>query len=104
MRKLIATLVVLSLLAGVAAVSALGATKSVAWKDPVSKTIKVRKGTKVKWVWADGLPHNVKGKGFKSKIVSGKGKSYSHTFKTKGKFKVICQVHPTTMKTIVKVF
>jgi plastocyanin len=45
----------------------------------------------------------VKGKGFSSKVVTGKGKTYSHRFRTKGTFKVICQVHPTTMKTVVKV-
>jgi plastocyanin len=45
----------------------------------------------------------VKGPGFKSKTIAKKGFAYSHTFKTKGTFKIICQVHPTTMKTTVKV-
>jgi plastocyanin len=45
----------------------------------------------------------VKGPGFKSSVKTGKGKSYSHTFRARGTFKIICQIHPTTMKTVVKV-
>jgi plastocyanin len=45
----------------------------------------------------------VKGPGFSSKVMSGKGKTYSHRFGKKGTFKIICQIHPTTMKTVVKV-
>ena len=52
----------------------------------------------MKFVWGDGQPHNVKGPGFKSKVMTGKGKSFSHKFGTKGTFKITCQVHPTTMK------
>jgi plastocyanin len=70
---------------------------------PTSSTVKIAKGGTVKWVWTDGAPHNVKGTGFKSKTIAKKGYAYSHTFKSKGTFKIICQVHPTTMKTTVKV-
>ena len=48
-------------------------------------------------------PHNVKGPGFVSKTTSKKGTTYSHRFGKRGTFKIICQVHPTSMKTIVKV-
>jgi plastocyanin len=102
MRKLIATLVVISLLAGIWAVAALGAT-SVTWKVPTSKTVKIHKGGTVKWVWTGDALHNVKGPGFTSKFSSRKGHTYSHTFRRRGTFKIICQTHPTTMKTIVKV-
>lgn len=102
MRRLASLLVIAALLASVLAVSAFAAT-SVSWKVPTSKTVKIRKGATVKWVWADGSPHNVKGPGFASKIQTGKGKTYSHRFRKKGTFKIICQVHPTTMKTVVKV-
>ena len=69
-----------------------------------NKTVKIRKGGTVKWIWTDGQPHNVKGPGFSSgNAVSKKGKTYSHRFGKRGTFKIICQVHPTSMKTIVKV-
>jgi plastocyanin len=102
MRKLTALLAVLALGAAIVAAQALAAT-NVSWKVPTNKTIKVKKGTTVKWVWSDGQPHNVKGPGFKSKVLTGKGKSYSHKFGSKGTFKIICQVHPTSMKLTVKV-
>jgi plastocyanin len=103
MRKLTALLVVAALLAAIGAVAAFGATKTVKWHVPTSSTVKIAKGGTVKWVWSDGVPHNVKGPGFKSKTIGKKGFAYSHTFKSKGTFKIICQVHPTTMKTTVKV-
>jgi plastocyanin len=102
MRKLIATLSVIALIAAVGAVTALGAT-SVSWKDPSVKTVKISKGGKVKWVWADKLPHNVHGPGLKTKIVTAKGHSVSKVFKSKGTFTYKCDVHPTSMKTKVKV-
>jgi plastocyanin len=102
MRKFTALFAVVALVAAVFAVQAFAAT-GVAWKVGTNKTVKIKKGGTVKWTWADGAPHNVKGKGFASKVQTGKGKTYSHRFRTKGTFKIICQVHPTTMKTIVKV-
>jgi plastocyanin len=102
MRKLTALLAVLALGAAIVAAQALAST-NVSWKVPTNKTIKVKKGTTVKWVWSDRQPHNVKGPGFKSKVLTGKGKSFSHKFGSKGTFKIICQVHPTSMKLTVKV-
>ena len=102
MRKLTALLAVTALVAAVVAAQAFAST-SVTWKVGTSKTVKIRKGGTVKWVWGDGSPHNVKGSGFKSKVLTGRGKSYSHTFRSRGTFKIICQIHPTTMKTTVKV-
>jgi plastocyanin len=103
MRKFTALLAILALAAALIAAQALAATTSVPWKVGSNKTVKIRKGGTVKWVWADGQPHNVKGSGFKSKVLTGKGKTYSHRFGSKGTFKIICQIHPTTMKTVVKV-
>jgi plastocyanin len=102
MRRLVSLLVIAALLAGVVAATAFAAT-NVSWKVGTNKTVKIKKGGTVKWIWADGAPHNVKGKGFSSKVMTGKGKTYSHRFRTKGTFKIICQIHPTTMKTVVKV-
>ena len=102
MRRLALLFVIASLAAAVVAASAFAAT-GVTWKVGTNKTVKIRKGGTVKWVWGDSAPHNVKGPGFKSSVKTGKGKSYSHTFRARGTFKVICQIHPTTMKTVVKV-
>jgi plastocyanin len=102
MRKLSLLLAALALVAALVATQAFAAT-AVTWKIGTNKTVKIRKGGTVKWVWGDGSPHNVKGPGFKSGVKSGKGKSYSHTFRAKGTFRIICQIHPTTMKTTVKV-
>jgi plastocyanin len=102
MRKITVLLAALALVAALVATQAFAAT-AVTWKVGTNKTVKIRKGGTVKWVWGDGQPHNVKGTGFKSKVLTGKGKSYSHTFRTKGTFRIICQIHPTTMKAVVKV-
>ena len=102
MRKFSLLLAALALVAALAATQAFAAT-GVTWKVGTKKTVKIRKGGTVKWVWGDSAPHNVKGPGFKSSVKTGKGKSYSHRFRSKGTFKIICQIHPTTMKTTVKV-
>ena len=102
MRKFTALFAVVALVATVFAVQAFAAT-GVTWKVGTNKTVKIRKGGTVKWTWGDGAPHNVKGPGFSSKVQTGKGKTYSHRFGKKGTFRIICQIHPTTMKTTVKV-
>ena len=101
MRK-VTILVAAIAVAAVFAVQAFAAT-SVSWHIGTNKTVKIKRGGTVKWLWSDGQPHDVKGPGFSSKTTSKKGFTYSHTFKKKGTFKIICQVHPTSMKTIVKV-
>ena len=103
MRKIPVLIAAVALVAALIATQAFAATTSVSWKVGSNKTVKIRKGGTVKWVWGDGSPHNVKGPGFKSKVLTGRGKTYSHKFGSKGTFKIICQIHPTTMKTTVKV-
>src|SRR4051812_3818982 len=103
MRTRIVIFVVVAALAAIGAVSAFGGSTTVGWKLPVSKTVNIKKGASVKWVWADGLPHNVKGPGFSSATSSKKGFSFSHKFGKKGTFKVICTIHGSSMKTTVKV-
>jgi plastocyanin len=103
MRKLIALLAVIALVATISAVSAFATTKSVKWKIGSKTTVAIHKGDAVKWVWSDGQPHNVKASTFKSKVVAKKGFAFSHTFRAKGTFRIVCQVHPTQMKTVVKV-
>jgi len=103
MRKLIAILAVVSLLAGLVAVAAFATTPKVSWHVGTSKTVKIRHGGKVTWVWNGDSLHNVKGKGFKSKSSSRRGFTYTHTFRTKGKFTIVCTFHPGLMKTVVRV-
>jgi len=103
MRKLTALITVIAVVGALLAVTAFASTPTVKWKVGTNKTVKIRKGGTVKWVWADGSPHNVKGPGFSSGNPKTKPHSYSHRFKKRGTFKIICVVHPTTMKTIVKV-
>ena len=102
MRRLSVLFVILALAAALIATQAFAAT-STPWKIGTNKTVKIRKGGTVKWVWADGAPHNVKGPGFSSKVQSGKGKTYSHKFGKRGTFKIVCEIHPGSMKTTVKV-
>ncbi|HEX8855726.1 MAG TPA: plastocyanin/azurin family copper-binding protein [Thermoleophilaceae bacterium] len=104
MRKLLATLAIVSLIAGVTAAVALGATKTVRVGDNFfsKKSLTISRGTTVKWSWqSTDNPHNVAGKGFKSTVKS--SGSYKHTFRKRGKYIVICQIHPTQMRMTVKV-
>jgi plastocyanin len=102
MRRLTALFAVLALVAAVFAVQALAATKTVKWHVGGTSTVKIPKGGSVKWVWTDGQPHNVKGPGFSSKVITRKGATYTHVFRKRGTFKIICQIH-ASMRTTVKV-
>jgi plastocyanin len=103
MRKLFAVLAVASLLGAIAAVSAFGATKSVAWKKPSTVTVKIKKGDSVKWTWADSKQHNLRGPGVSTKFITKKGTVKSHTFNKTGTFTYVCDVHAGSMKTTVVV-
>lgn len=82
--------------------------------SPTSKTIHAgKRGKKVKFLWKGVHPHNVTltsspkslSKRDKKKFNSATGSSgsFSPKFKKKGTYKFICTVHPTSMKTKVKV-
>ncbi len=99
MKKLLAALVA-ACVAGTAlfAIPALAATKSVSLKDDkfAPKSVTVKKGTTVKFVWKGKHPHNVvvaKGpKKFRSKTQT-KG-SFKAKVSKKGTYKIICEIHP----------
>jgi plastocyanin len=57
----------------------------------VTHSLKIKRGTTVKWAWSGSVPHNVVGKGFKSKLTP-KG-SISHKFTKKGTYTVVCTIH-----------
>jgi plastocyanin len=83
---------------------AFAATKSVGVKQSGSKfsftpkTLSIKKGDTVKWSWSGSTPHNVSGKGFKSK--SGTKVTYSHKFTKAGKFTVVCTFHKALGQTM----
>jgi plastocyanin len=93
-RKLI-SLSVVAMLAVALTMSSLafGATKKVGVRGLKfsPKTVTVKKGTTVRWSWKGSVPHNVSGKGFKSKTA---GKvTFSRKFSKKGTYKYVCTLH-----------
>lgn len=106
MRKLVSLLAVAALSVGLVLSSvAFGATKKVGVKGLAfsPKTVTVKKGTTVKWSWkTGGVPHNVVGKGFKSKTAA--TVSFSKKFSKAGTYRYVCTIHKAQgMKGTVKV-
>lgn len=106
MKKLVAGAVALTA-AGALAVPALAATKTVQVKDNkfVAKSITVKKGTTVKWVWKGSAPHDVSvTKGptrFKSSVkTSG---TFSKKLTKAGTYSIVCTIHAPSMKMTIKV-
>jgi plastocyanin len=101
MKRLLAVLAaVCALGAALAAIPALAATKTAAVKDSyfAPKTLTVRKGTTVKWVWKrTRLAHNVavrKGpQRFRSGPTKRKG-SFAFKFTRAGVYRIHCEIHP----------
>ena len=90
MRKLIALAAVVAL--AITAIPAFAATKTVKVDDNFfsPKTLRVKKGSKIKFVWTGDAPHNVKGAG----INIGTRTSGSRTIKVKRGGKFVCTIHP----------
>jgi plastocyanin len=106
MKKLVAGGVAV-VTAGALAVPALAATKTVQVKDNkfVAKTITVKKGTTVKWIWKGSAPHDVsvtKGPAkFKSSVkTSGR---FSKKLTKAGTYSIVCTIHAPDMKMTIKV-
>jgi plastocyanin len=91
-RSLFATTAVLVALgAGAPALGSGGPTVKVADYKFVSKTVHVKHGQTVTWKWVGEDPHNVTGKGFKSKTK--KAGTFSHRFAKAGTYKYVCTIH-----------
>ena len=97
-----------ALAAGALAAPSTGATtKTVKDKDDVFSptSLKITRGTKVRFVWRGEAPHNVRAvsgpRRFTSKVqTSG---TYSYTFRKKGKYELVCTIHAPSMKMTVRV-
>ena len=61
------------------------------------RSVSISKGGKVKFQWAGGS-HNLVGPGVKVGVQSSGSKTV--TFKKKGTFKFVCQVHPNMSMTV----
>jgi len=106
-RKLITLMVVAALAAAmtVSATVAFAATKKVGVRGLKfsPKTLKVKRGTTVKWSWSGSVPHNVAGKGFKSGAPKAKV-TFSHKFTKKGTYRYVCTIHKSAgMTGVIKV-
>jgi plastocyanin len=97
MKKTFALLAALALL-GALAVPALAATKTLALRDTFfsPKSVTVKKGATVKWVWRGRLPHNVTVKKGPAKFHSRtmtKG-SFAKKLTKRGTYRIVCTIHP----------
>ena len=86
------------------AVPALAATKTVTVGDDFfrAKSLKVKKGTTVRWRWTGKSPHNVAvtsgPQRFRSKVqTSG---TFSKRLTKTGRYRIVCTIHPGMEQTI----
>jgi plastocyanin len=110
----VATLVVLSTLLVVSASGAHKHPTAKAHKHPTRKVliqdfrfkpahITIKRGTKVRWINKDSAPHTAtanNGRSFDSGRL-GKGQRYTHTFKSVGKKRYHCEIHPFMRASVV---
>jgi plastocyanin len=97
MRRLIAMLCAVGLLAAVSAPAlGSGTTVKVSGYKFTAKTVHIKKGSTVTWKWSasNDDKHNVTFKGFHSK--SQMHGHFSHTFRRKGTFTYVCTFHVKT--------
>jgi plastocyanin len=70
------------------------------------KTVKIRAGAAIKWVWKAGNANSHSVVEQHSRFASAEKPhgTFKHTFKKAGTFRIFCSVHPTemTMKVVVK--
>jgi plastocyanin len=76
------------------------ATRSVSVRDNSfsPRSLTARRGDTVRWRWSGSNPHNVVGRGFKSRIQ--RSGSYSRRFSRSGRYTVRCTIHSGMRQTI----
>lgn len=84
-----------------------GSTKTVLVKDDkfVPKTLTIAKGDTVKWVWRGQERHNVTVAKGPSKFRASTRKKghFTHTFKKRGTYRLLCTIHAPDMRMRVTV-
>jgi plastocyanin len=109
MRKLVPTVAAIAVAAGVVALPSQGATtpkpRQVAVKDDFYKptSITIKKGVKVVWTWRGKHRHNVNEANGKWGSTTKRKGTFSHTFKKKGKYLVLCTIHAPDMEMTIHV-
>jgi plastocyanin len=113
MKRLIALLAAVAVVAvAVVAVPAFAATKPVKVGPGIRfgpQKLNIKRGDTVKFNWTGGLPHDVvitKGPKIRGKKTISRVRTrgtVSKTFKTKGTYTIICQIHRPTMRLTLKV-
>lgn len=73
---------------------------------PAKRT--VRRGTKVRFLWVGGNPHNVikrrgPGSRFRSRTTSRRGVNYAKRFRRRGNYLLVCTIHPSEMRLRLRV-
>src|SRR3954447_12460942 len=110
MRTSLAALAI-TVLAGASAGTALAATWTVKVgdnyfvRDGKPPTIRVSKGTKLRFKWTGAAPHDVAVAGGPARfhsMVKAKG-TYARRLTKAGTYKLVCEVHPAEMRLTVKV-
>lgn len=114
MRKALTVLTIAAL--ALAALPALGGTATAApvtavklgdnFFQPRGKV--VRRGTIVRFRWVGNRTHNVvkrRGPGprFRSRTTSRRGVNFAKKFRKRGTYKLVCTIHPRTMRLTLKV-
>lgn len=100
MRKPIALAAVVATagLAATAAIPAFASTRTISLKDNVfsPKSVTVKKGTTVKWVWRGKAPHNVTVTSgpVKFKSATKINGAYTKKMTRKGTYRIVCTIHP----------
>lgn len=67
------------------------------------KVLTISRGTTVRWLWKDGLAHNVTSRGtrrFRSSTTKSRG-SYSVRFTKAGTYRYVCTIHASMKAKIV---
>ena len=95
--------------------ASLALSSAVGAKKPPTKTvliqgfkfkpanITIKRGTKVRWINKDRAHHTAtanNGRSFNSGLLR-KGERYSHTFKSAGKKRYLCKIHPHMRGSVV---
>ena len=110
MKRLIAVLAALAVVAAAIAVPALASTRTVhvgpgtrfTRSDRTLRSLTIHKGDKIKFEYSGSLPHNVVySRGGTTRTIAGthhRGYEKTKTFTRAGTYTILCQIHAPTMK------